>query len=473
MKTPVLFLSLLINYGSVFAQQAFTNSGNLQIHSGGSIAGAGNFTNTSTGVLVNNGNFYNAGNFTNDQSGMAAGAGTLYLNGTSLQTINGSQAVRTLNLVTNNSAGINIANNLHVSGTHTFTAGLITTAATPNYLVYEAGSSHSGTADARHVNGWVKKIGNTNFSFPIGNGTYLRSAAIENLSVSSEFNARYFTPTPNISSLVSPIKLLKTNEYWQVNRVSGGTARIGLNWNHSKVTMDNVVVADISVVYYTGGGWNDIGGTASGNVATTGTISSNSVNAFGSFTLGYKTFPVPLKLISFSGERKAGVTYLNWTTVDEQNVDRFEIQRSNNGTDFITIGNVAARNLSSIQTYSFNDPFALDGIVYYRLRLVDVDAKFSYSQVIIFSDKISDTKGFIVANPARQHITVFNKTGQPGMVEYNLITTSGQQVMQGNIYMNANAGALIDLPGHIPVGVYVLNLRKGTLKFSQKIIVEK
>ena len=109
------------------AQLAFTNSGNLQIHSGAIVSGSGNFTNTSSAVLVNNGSFYVKGNISNDQSSMAAGTGTLYLNGSAAQSVNGSQKLKTYNLVTNNSAGITLNNELSISGTHTFTAGLITT----------------------------------------------------------------------------------------------------------------------------------------------------------------------------------------------------------------------------------------------------------------------------------------------------------------------------------------------------------
>src|SRR4051812_23090287 len=165
-QTILLSLGIYTN-----AQDAFTNNGNLQVHTGASMAGFGAFTNVSTGTLINNGSLYIKGNITNDQASMSAGAGTLYLNGSSAQTVNGSQTFKTLDFVSNNNAGITLNTNLSVSGAHTFTSGVITTSATPNYLVYEAGSSYSGNADARHVNGWVKKIGSTNFIFPVGNGT--------------------------------------------------------------------------------------------------------------------------------------------------------------------------------------------------------------------------------------------------------------------------------------------------------------
>src|SRR6266487_5745603 len=166
------------------AQTAVTNAGTLYISTSSDILHiTGDFTNNSGSALTNNGNLYVKQNLSNGQSAMAVGTGTLYLNGTSAQTVSGSQPFKTYNFVSNNSSGITLNNNLSVSGTHTFTSGLITTSATPNYLIYETGSSYSGNGDTKHVNGWVKKSGNTNFTFPVGDNTYERNIAL-NISAS-------------------------------------------------------------------------------------------------------------------------------------------------------------------------------------------------------------------------------------------------------------------------------------------------
>src|SRR5436853_3788710 len=86
------------------AQQAFTNKGNIKIHSGASMTSFGNFTNSSSASFVNNGSFYSKADLTNDQASMTAGTGTLYFNGTSAQTVSGSQIFKALDLVSNNSS---------------------------------------------------------------------------------------------------------------------------------------------------------------------------------------------------------------------------------------------------------------------------------------------------------------------------------------------------------------------------------
>ncbi len=79
------------------AQQSFTNSGNLQIHTGASVSGFGSFTNTSSAVLINKGSLYIKGNISNSEASMTNGTGTLYLNGSSAQSVNGTEAFHTFN----------------------------------------------------------------------------------------------------------------------------------------------------------------------------------------------------------------------------------------------------------------------------------------------------------------------------------------------------------------------------------------
>ena len=143
MKSLTIFNTVILLLGacSTQAQVNMQNTGTLYISGSPDILYInGSLTNTSAASLTNNGSLYVLQNLANDQAAMAAGTGTLYLNGTATQTVSGAQLFKTNNLVTNNTAGFTLNNDLSVSGVHTFTAGVITTSATPNYLMYEAGS---------------------------------------------------------------------------------------------------------------------------------------------------------------------------------------------------------------------------------------------------------------------------------------------------------------------------------------------
>lgn len=473
MKKYTGLLVLILLYKITVAQTAAVNTGILFFTGSSDVFYAGSdFTNNSTASLTNNGSLYVRGNLTNAESSMSAGTGTLYLNGSSAQSIGGTQPFRTYHLNTDNTSGITLNNNLSVSGVHTFTNGLISTSATPNYFIYEAGSSYTGATDARHVSGWVKKNGNTGFTFPVGDASYLRTAAIANLSATSEINCRYYTPTSNIYNLTSPLVQVNPREYWQIDKISGGTAEIALNWDNSKVAFDNVILTDIRVAHYTGSSWQDAGGTATGNTLTTGSITSNAVSSFSPFTFGYTTYPLPLTLISFTGERKTGTSYLRWITDNEQGVDRFEIQRSYDGITFVTIGQTAARNTSRQEQYNYEDRSPFQGIAYYRIKSVDTDNKFSYTKIVAVTENQFSNNSFLVLNPARSVITAFNKSGYSGQFEYRLFNAGGQLVLKGNVNMPLNGSVVLPVPSQ-SAGVYVLELSNSKTQFRQKILIEK
>jgi hypothetical protein len=464
----VILLGLTTNVHS----QAITNFGNMQVHTGGSVASTLSFSNMSTAALTNNGSIRLKSNIANDQDAMPAGTGTWYLEGNSAQTVSGAASLRVYNLVTNNSGGIILNTDLSVSGAHTFTAGMITPSAAPKYLVYESGATHSGSTDARHVNGWVKKIGSGDFIFPVGDDTYLRSVAITNLSAAAEFNCHYYVTTQNIYSLWSPLVQVRAREYWQLNKISGGTAKVTLNWDNSKLPMDNVLVPDILASHYSGTLWMSDGGTASGTIATTGTVTSNSMSNFGPVTFGYKAFPVPLKLVSFYGNRRNGISELHWISENEYMVDHFEVQRSFNATDFVSVISEPGRNHTDRELYNADDAVAFQGVVYYRLKMIDQDGQYTYSKVIALVDGVAK-EGLYANNPASRVITVMNRTGVSGACSYHLISQAGQEVASGKLVLAAGNPSVIDLPFQIAAGIYSLRINNTATILDQKIMITR
>ncbi len=106
---------------------------------------------------------------------------------------------------------------------------------------------------------------------------------------------------------------------------------------------------------------------------------------------------LPVKLASFSGQKNnENQNVLKWTTTDERNFDRFEIQRSSDAIHFQTIGTEwgQKRNYSQpdlftqsrgLNTYAFTDQ--TPGFFnYYRLRIDDIDGSFEYSGIIAIGD---------------------------------------------------------------------------------------
>jgi hypothetical protein len=342
-------------------------------------------------------------------------------------------------------------------------------------MVYEAGSSYTGDDDTKHVNGWVKKYGTTDFIFPVGDATYERTAGLAGLSLSSEFNCKYNTPTQNIFNLQGPVVSVGPNEYWDINKISGGTAQVALNWNNAKVHFPNWTIADIRVVDYSSSLWIDAGGagTATGTTTTTGAVTSNSKSSFSPFTFGSSSYPLPIKLVSFSAEKKSGFVLLKWATENEINADHYEVERSSDATHFSIIGIKNALNLPYTQHYELEDHDPFTGIVYYRLKSIDNDGKYSYSKIIAVADySIIDNGEIIVLNPAHNNITILNKTTQSGNFNYQLLNISGQVVQKGIMNMQANGIVVLPVASSITVGTYLLEIRKGETLSGTKILLQ-
>jgi hypothetical protein len=472
MRKILIPIALLLTGGYINAQGVLQNSGNLQVHSGASLCSYGGFSNTATAALVNNGSLYLKGEVTNDQPSMSAGSGVLYLNGSTAQIVNGTQSLKTHQLVTNNAAGITLNNNLNVADVHTFTSGLIVTSATPNYLVYEAGASYTGSADTRHVNGWVKKLGNTAFIFPVGNNSYERPVTVSNLSTASELNCRYRSATPNTANVLSPIVMVNPNEYWELNQASGGSAQVTLNWDNNKVAFPSYLLTAIRAARYDGAHWVNEGGTASGSAATTGSITSNTVSTYGYFVIGSTSSVLPMHFISVGAQRKTGVTTVRWTTARETNVDRYEIERMNANGSFGKIGSVKSNNSQFETEYAYIDALPLAGVAMYRIRSVDADGQYTHSKVVSVSENNNTASFRVLNNPAHEAIYIAASEAYKGKYQYELFSTAGQLMQSGIVNIGGNDVVAIPLTIKTTSGIYLLDVKNEERRFAKRIMIK-
>lgn len=473
MKNICLPITMALLCLQMNAQVNLTNTGTLYLTGGSDILFVnGGLSNTSTAAFTNNGNIYVAQALNNDQAAMAIGTGTLYLNGTASQSVTGSQPYKAYNLNTNNTGGIVLNNDLSITGTHTFTAGIISSSATPNYLIYEAGSSYSGDGDTKHVSGWVQKNGSSNFTFPLGNGTVERTIGVSSLSAASVFKAKYAGATTNTSNLFTPLVVVDNNEYWNLNLTSGGTATVNMNWDNSKIAMPNFVLSAIKVANYTGGNWTQEGGSASGNVTTTGTISSATLSSFGPFTLGSTAYLLPVTFVNFNVATGNGANTLNWTTENESNIAVYAAQRSDDGAVWYTLGTVKALNNSGTSEYSFSDTKSIGALAYYRIQSIGIDGQKGYTKVITVSNHLPGANYFSVNNPATGSINIVAGSRFNGAYAYRLTTLSGQLLQQGNININSGGAYQIPLSRKVPAGLYLFSIQNSQFQHIQKLVVQ-
>ncbi|OJW77645.1 MAG: hypothetical protein BGO69_07440 [Bacteroidetes bacterium 46-16] len=115
-------------------------------------------------------------------------------------------------------------------------------------------------------------------------------------------------------------------------------------------------------------------------------------------------FALSIKLLSFNAGPKDGIVKVWWSTANESGVKNFTVERSVNGKNFASLGDVAASNSSSY-SYVFNDKQPLAGISYYRLKVNEANGTHSYSSVV----KVETKQNSLVSvspNPVKGSVVI-------------------------------------------------------------------
>lgn len=88
------------------------------------------------------------------------------------------------------------------------------------------------------------------------------------------------------------------------------------------------------------------------------------------------------EIVSFNTEKVSGAVAITWTPSVEPASNHFEIQRSEDGTNWKVIAIMFPfEDASKIYAYKYNDKSATDGILYYRIRQIDINKKENFSKV--------------------------------------------------------------------------------------------
>jgi len=191
--------------------------------------------------------------------------------------------------------------------------------------------------------------------------------------------------------------------------------------------------------------------------------------------------PLPVKLISFTGTLNGNMTNLNWVTENIQNFSHFEIERSDDGVNFTSIASKnATGDLSSRATYSYGDnmsSFGANYVVYYRLKMVDLDGKFAYSNVILIrkdGKMVTDIK--VIPNPLVKGsiATIRFEASERATVNLSILDMAGRTVLrqQNNVAQGTNSVALNNFNSLQP-GTYILQMNDGVNIQTTKFIISK
>lgn len=178
--------------------------------------------------------------------------------------------------------------------------------------------------------------------------------------------------------------------------------------------------------------------------------------------------PIPLKLISFIGKNNAGVTELNWTTTNEINTAYFIIEKSYDGNSFVEIQKTKALNrLNNI--YTVTDNKSLSGNVYYRLKQVDNNGDFTYSNIIVVRfDRV--LAPFINTAIAKNILHLLYESNINTKAEIKIFDVNGRMLYNNNTSITKGMNDIPIKIHQLSAGTYILMLQQNDYNKSIKFI---
>jgi hypothetical protein len=221
----------------------------------------------------------------------------------------------------------------------------------------------------------------------------------------------------------------------------------------------------------------DFDGDYKGDLVAVGSLPPSGMESTLMFIKG-KTGVVPVELTSFTASANFNEVILNWTTASELNNSGFEIQKKNESDDWFTIGFIKGSGTTQQNhNYSFTDNSSVSGKYSYRLKQVDDDGSFEYSDIVEVDvnnipNEFSLEQNY--PNPFNPSTTIKYSLPEAGKITLKLYDILGNEIAvleegfkeRGNYNLDVNASSLAS-------GFYLYRLQHSKGIITKKMLLLK
>ena len=195
-----------------------------------------------------------------------------------------------------------------------------------------------------------------------------------------------------------------------------------------------------------------------------------------SYTVDVVCDIIPVTLLNFKGNYNPVTesSLLEWSTATEQNSKSFSVERSvDGGRNFTAIGSVNASGTSNtIVRYQYNDNDPVNGINLYRLKQIDIDNKFKYSNIVSIEVKRKKESYTVYPVPAHGSAFLRSSSTQTKLLNISLIDGAGKMILEQKAYVDTAHPLKLDLATVAP-GVYFIKIFSAdNTVITKKIIIE-
>ncbi|MFM9027232.1 MAG: T9SS type A sorting domain-containing protein [Bacteroidota bacterium] len=258
------------------------------------------------------------------------------------------------------------------------------------------------------------------------------------------------------------------DRYWYLGQTNTAAATVVFSYQPYELPDSVNTPLDMRAQYWNAAGstWElpQLGNTGNAGYPTYSVKVDTLINYNTNWTLSsllspLYSVPLPIDLLTFDASPYGEDVFVNWNTATELNNERFDVERSANGTDFLSIGVVPGAGTTSTEhAYHWVDKDPLPGMSYYRLRQTDFDGKSSHSEIVAVDRMKSRANSFILApNPANDETVLFSNLKNAGTVIIRIIDLRGGVVFESTFEPTIQDRFPVDLT-RFSSGIYTLSL---------------
>jgi hypothetical protein len=180
---------------------------------------------------------------------------------------------------------------------------------------------------------------------------------------------------------------------------------------------------------------------------------------------------LPVRGITLNGNLNAGIITINWNTLGELDVNKFELQRSLDGVNFTVISNQVSKGDGDRAYRAADNQIGINGkVAYYRIKTIDKNGNYSYSGVIKIN--LDELKGVVIRpNPFTTVVNLQFNVQVKSNATVKIYNMEGKQVY-GRYFDLAQGLNSIEANNleKLPAGIYIIELNINGAVSTEKII---
>jgi hypothetical protein len=202
------------------------------------------------------------------------------------------------------------------------------------------------------------------------------------------------------------------------------------------------------------------------------TIPVSTFSTFYIHPIGASLGVLPLELISFNGEAEQDAIKLTWSTASESQLINYSLEKSKSGAgEWFPVTSIPAKNTAGLNEYIYTDTEPFDGENYYRIKIIETDESFSYTNIIKVRHEKEGYFFSVYPNPAKNQLFLHFKSKDPNNGIIRIVTVEGREILKKAVDINKGENE-VQLNINLPSGIYMLNYADKDQHISHKFIVE-